>query len=65
VSKLLENINILHAKDGLEAYNKFLDFNYKKMYKDLEISLIITDKNMPVMNGYEMCLKIKNFIQEN
>jgi len=42
--------NILHAYDGIEGYEKYLDDSP---------SLVITDLEMPRMNGKKLCKKIK------
>ena len=53
ISSILENdFNVLKANDGLEALKIIKD-------KRNSISLIITDVNMPNMNGYELLDEIK------
>lgn len=42
--------NVFQAKDGLEGY---------KIYKDIKPDIIITDINMPKLNGLEMIEKIR------
>ena len=42
-------VEATHGKEGLDVFTKDSDFN-----------LIITDINMPVMDGLEMCEKIKD-----
>lgn len=44
--------DILEAEDGLDGFNIFQKFS--------DIDLIITDINMPKLNGIEMCQKIKS-----
>ncbi len=29
------------------------------------IQLILTDLNMPIMNGFELALNVKNYLEEN
>lgn len=52
MQKLLDRItdNVIMANDGDEGYKKFLEYNPK---------IIITDINMPKMNGFKMIKKIK------
>ena len=45
-------LNITTAKDGVEAYNILINSNIK-------YSLILTDYNMPNMDGMELTLKIR------
>ena len=53
ISSILENdFNVLKANDGLEALKIIKD-------KRNSISLIMTDVNMPNMNGYELLDEIK------
>jgi len=47
-------INILHAKDGLEAINLY------EKNKDA-IKLILLDISIPILNGYEVCDKIREY----
>ncbi|MEA3353117.1 MAG: diguanylate cyclase [Campylobacterota bacterium] len=58
--KMLENLklNILTAKDGIEALD-IINNNDKK------ISLVVTDYNMPNMNGMELTLKIREKYQKD
>ena len=48
LSRIFENIIIAH--DGKEGYRKYIKYKPK---------IIITDINLPVMNGFEMIKKIK------
>lgn len=52
MSSLLSRVsdNIVIANDGEEGYKKYLEFQPK---------IVITDINMPKMNGFEMIKKIK------
>ena len=52
MKKLLERMfdNILIANDGEEGYKKFIEYEPK---------IVITDINMPIMNGFEMLEKIQ------
>ena len=53
------NINYMVAKDGLEAYNILQN-------EDKKFSLVLTDFNMPNMDGMELTLKIReNFDKDN
>lgn len=47
--------NIIVAVDGADGYNKFMEN---------EIDLVITDINMPKMNGLELCEKIRESDEE-
>ncbi|WP_407399624.1 response regulator [Anaerovibrio sp.] len=53
---LEENFNIITASNGLDGLN-FLREHYK------EISIVILDINMPVMNGYEFIEVVKEDIK--
>lgn len=44
--------NVIVASDGMEAWEKLQE------YKD-EVKLVVTDIEMPVMNGLELCKKIR------
>ncbi len=50
---LNEGLTVLTAENGVEAYN-IID------KKKNEIDIIITDLEMPLMNGIELCKKIRN-----
>ena len=52
MSNLLSRIsdNVIVANDGEEGYKKYIEFHPK---------IVITDINMPKMNGFEMIKKIK------
>jgi diguanylate cyclase (GGDEF)-like protein len=47
------NFNVLEAKDGIEALAVLQD-------KDTNIKLIITDYNMPNMDGFELVSKVRD-----
>lgn len=48
-----KGIDTIEASDGKQAYAE-LEKNYP------EIALVITDLNMPIMNGYELLKSIKS-----
>jgi len=50
---LIEGLTVLTAENGVEAYNIIEG-------KKNEIDIIITDLEMPLMNGIELCKKIRN-----
>ena len=52
-SLLSEGLTLLQAENGVEAYKIFCD-------KMAEIDIIITDLEMPLMNGLELCKKIRS-----
>ena len=43
-------LTVLEARDGVDGYNQFTNHS---------IDLIISDINMPNMNGWELCQKIR------
>lgn len=47
-------IEVTEAMDGKEALDKFISS------KEFEFDCILLDINMPVMDGYESCIKIRN-----
>lgn len=51
--QLKESYNILYASNGAEALEQLQQHN---------IDLVVSDVMMPVMNGYELCQRIKNDI---
>ncbi|MEA1968294.1 MAG: response regulator [Thermodesulfobacteriota bacterium] len=48
-----EGMTVFQAENGVEAYNIICD-------KTDEIDIVVTDLEMPVMNGIELCEKIRN-----
>ncbi len=52
--ELSEDYNVILAHDGEEAL---------KALKDYNITLVVSDVIMPVMNGYELCRQIKSNIE--
>ena len=60
LSNLLKemNINVFEAEDGLEA------LEFLKTSKD-KISLVLTDFEMPKMNGLELTIKIREIFDKN
>jgi len=56
VAKALEsaNLEVFTAKDGKEA------FDYLQSSDAPEMNIVLTDLNMPVMDGAELCSKIRN-----
>lgn len=55
---LLLNFDIISAVNGEEGLNRF-------MQSPKEIKLILMDIQMPVMNGYESAIRIREYEQEN
>lgn len=55
VSELLqrEGLTVIEAKDGMQAYEIICNHI-------LEIDIVVTDFVMPLMNGSELCSKIRN-----
>ncbi len=51
------NYNVSQAKEGQEALNMIL----KREHEEDPFNLLITDINMPVMNGVELIKRIKKF----
>ncbi len=56
-SLLSEDYHIINAKDGLEALERI-----REMEQPENISLIISDKRMPRLNGIQLCEKLKEII---
>lgn len=52
----LSNVKIVTAQDGQEAYTLFV-----KNATSFKISLILTDCEMPIMNGYECVKQIRDY----
>ena len=48
--------NIKTAMNGLEAYNLSISQHF---------DLIVMDLSMPIMNGFESCLKIKTYYEDS
>ncbi|TRZ42229.1 hybrid sensor histidine kinase/response regulator transcription factor [Robertkochia solimangrovi] len=48
---LSENYEVKAAKDGLEALS---------ISKEFEPEVVVSDINMPRLNGYDLCLRLKN-----
>lgn len=55
LNKLFNNVTL--AQNGLEGYDAFL----KAKKNNKQIDLILSDINMPIMNGLEMIEKIREF----
>ena len=62
LTKLLNKLfnNVITSENGLEGYEAFL----KASQNDQNIDLIISDINMPIMNGLEMIEKIREINAE-
>jgi CheY-like chemotaxis protein len=55
---LMLNFDIISAVNGEEGLSRF-------MQSPKEIKLILMDIQMPVMNGYESAIRIREYEQEN
>ena len=53
---LFEGLKVLKAENGIEAYDILSD-------KKNEIDIIVTDLEMPKMNGIELCKKVRNELE--
>jgi len=53
---LNDGLTVITAENGVEAYNTIYE-------KKNEIDIIITDLEMPLMNGIELCKKIRNNVE--
>ena len=74
LNKLFKNVTIIEAIDGVTGFELFNKYNNKpnnSLISDIitsnnnenTISLILTDLNMPNLDGYKMTSMIKNFIK--
>ena len=56
LKKAFLNVNIIEARDGVEGIELFKKFNNRTIFDEKSISLIVTDLNMPNMDGWKMSL---------
>ena len=52
-----------HTNNGLKAIDMVIK-NQKNVNKKMHYKLILMDCNMPIMNGYTACQKLKKMITE-
>jgi DNA-binding response OmpR family regulator len=55
---IINNYDFMTCKNGQEAWLLILDKNNK-------IDLIISDNNMPLMNGIELLIRVKNSVKKH
>ena len=64
LNNIFKNINVIITQSGLKGIELFNKFNLLN-FDENSICMIVTDLNMPIMDGWKMSLEIKNIIVAN